>query len=179
MNENTKIKNVKKILCYNILKNGECPYKNCMFAHSINEQILTETKKEIYDIIKNRNDLEKLDLLENNLYKDLLIMCKECKKCSDFKCNGGLNCNNGVCLKQYKLCYKDLTYGNCCNDLYSDCKNNNIKSCIYGIHLTEKKLIPYNTQYLNNKYNSKYIKKIKLTDENLYHVINEISNKIE
>ena len=65
MNENTKIKNIKKILCYNILKNGECPYKNCMFAHSINEQILTDIKKEVYDIIKNRNDLENLNLLEN------------------------------------------------------------------------------------------------------------------
>ena len=177
MNENIKNKTVKKILCYNILKNGVCSYKNCMFAHSINEQVLTSVKQEIYDIIKNNNNLENINLLENDLYKNLVIMCKECKKCIDFKCSGGLNCNNGVCLKQYKLCYKDLTYGNCCNDLFTDSKNNNIKSCIYGIHLTEKKLIPYGTQYLNKKYGLKYIKKIKLTDDNLYNVINEINNE--
>ena len=141
-------RNIKQILCKNVLENNYCPYGNsCRFAHSLSEQILTKNKLLVYSIIEEQPDLSHIKIMDDlQLYSDLMIMTKECKKCISGKCNGGFNCSSGVCLKKYKICYKDLTTGNCKNVVYEDGKNSSIKSCIYGIHLTEKGFIPISIQ---------------------------------
>jgi hypothetical protein len=140
--------NIKKILCNNYLATGHCEYGNkCLFAHSYQEQQLQNNKKVVFNIIFEKNDLSDVKIHNDlNLQNDLIIMTKECKKCFLNKCNCGLNCNNGVCLHNHKLCHADLTTGKCSNVIFTNYKNSNIKSCINGIHLTEKKLIPLNIQ---------------------------------
>lgn len=139
--------NFKKLLCYNIVNNNECLYKSkCMFAHSIEEQKKEVIREHIYYLINTCEDLSTIDINENKeLLNELIIYTKECKNCIYKKCPGGFNCKFGVCLKELKICYNDLIYGKCFNNLRdeSTLEGNPVKRCINGIHLTEKKLIPY------------------------------------
>lgn len=161
--------NVKKILCNNYLNSGHCKYGDkCLFAHSYLEQQLQQNKKNVFNIIFEMNDLSNVYVYNNTpLLNDLIVMTKECKKCFLNKCNCGLNCNNGVCIHGHKLCYKDLITGKCSNALFTDYKNQNIKSCINGIHLTEKKFIPIQIQ--QTVYISNHIY-YELSDENIDEV---------
>jgi hypothetical protein len=140
---NENIDNKKKLLCYNVVNYGSCLYKNkCLFAHNLEEQKKEAIRELIYNIIYYENDLSEIYLNEDKeLLNDLVLYTKECKNCINNKCPGGYNCKYGVCKKEMKICYNDLMNGKCKNDVI---KNNNITKCINGVHLTEKKLIPYN-----------------------------------
>jgi len=145
MDKNKKY-NFKKLLCYNIVNNMKCVYKNkCMFAHNIEEQLKENNREFIYNMIYEMSDLSNINLKDNKeLFEELLIFTKECKNCLNKKCPGGYNCKFGVCTKQLKICYNDLLNGKCSLNLDDENENGKIiKRCINGIHLTEKNLIPY------------------------------------
>lgn len=145
--------NFKKLLCYNIVNNCKCVYKNkCMFAHTLEEQKKEPVRQYIYNMIYLWNDLSNINICEDkNILDELIIMTKECKNCINKKCPGGYNCKFGVCLREDKLCYNDLMYGKCYNMLMETNQNGTkLYKCIYGIHLTEKKLIPHNQRMLSD-----------------------------
>ena len=144
--------NFKKLLCYNVVNNCKCVYKNkCMFAHTLDEQIKEPIRIYIHNMLYIWEDLSEINLNEDkNLFDELLMLTKECKNCVNKKCPGGYNCKFGVCLRENKICYNDLMYGKCYNMLMETNVNNNILyKCINGIHLSEKKLIPYNQRMLS------------------------------
>jgi hypothetical protein len=164
--------NVKKILCYNILSKNTCIYNNkCVFAHSYEEQIKDKYKELIIEFIKTNKDLSKINIFEDkNLYNELLIFTRECYKCLIKACNGGYNCRYGVCFKNLKICKTDLISGDCKNSIIND-EFGNIKCCD-GIHLTHKKLIPYNTHNNKNiKINNKNIRVILLNNNSIDQAI--------
>lgn len=145
--------NFKKLLCYNIVNGCKCVYKNkCMFAHTLDEQIKDYKRQYIYDMLYKFDDLSEINLNEDKtLLDELIILTKECKNCVNKKCPGGYNCKFGVCLRENKICYNDLMYGKCYNMLMEVNENENILyKCINGIHLSEKKLIPYNQRMLTD-----------------------------
>ena len=164
--------NFKKLLCYNIINNCKCLYKyKCMFAHSLDEQKKENIRSFIINMILNWNDLSNINIITNtNLFEELVLFTKECKNCLIKKCPGGYNCKFGTCISELKICYTDLMNGKCKNILIKD--NNNF-ICECGIHLTEKKLIPY-YQRLNGdicSYKSLYL----LNTVNYNNKINTIS----
>jgi hypothetical protein len=151
-----KENNFKKLLCYNIVNNNDCIYKNkCMFAHELAEQKKDILRDYIYKIILINDDLCNINIFENkSLMNELLIYTKECKNCINNKCPGGYNCKFGACTKELKICYNDLLYGKCFYTLKNEVNKygKTYKKCINGIHLTEKNLVPYN-QRLNVDFN--------------------------
>jgi hypothetical protein len=167
--------NVKKILCYNILNNNKCSYGNkCMFAHSLDEQKKENYREFIIDVILKRNDLSNINICEDSkLFTELLIFTKECKNCLIKKCNGGYNCKYGTCVTNLKICKTDIVTGKCKKEV-----NNETLSCIYGLHLTEKKLIPYNlqlytypnTNFLLSSMNNVNINRMVLDNANMENI---------
>jgi len=164
--------NIKKILCYNILNTNKCSYGNkCMFAHSIEEQKKENYKEFIINLILKNNNLSDINICEDSkLFNEMMVFTKECKNCIIKKCNGGYNCKYGTCLPNLKICKTDLITGKCKNE------KNNI-SCIDGIHLTEKKLIPYDLQlytYPNTNFllydNNIITNKIILNSDNMKNI---------
>jgi hypothetical protein len=133
-------KNHKKLLCNNIVNGIKCLYRHkCMFAHELSEQKVDNDRLLAIKIVSKVNDLSYVDIYNNKqLFDEMIILTKECKNCINNKCTGGYNCKYGTCLKELKICYDDLMCGKCINfvDLETKC-------CLNGIHLTEKKLIPY------------------------------------
>ena len=147
--------NFKKLLCYKIINSNECSYKNkCMFAHNIEEQKKDDMRELIYNLINKYDNISYINLYEDKeLMNDLIIYTKECKSCILNKCPGGYNCKFGACTKDLVICYNDLCYGKCTNSLKVVTNSNNgikIHRCINGIHLTEKKLLPYNQRITSN-----------------------------
>jgi hypothetical protein len=141
-----KKNNFKKLLCYNIVNNIKCVYKNkCMFAHNLNEQLKEPLRDFIYSMIYTMGDLSNINIKENKeLFEELMIFTKECKNCINKKCPGGYNCKFGVCIKDLRICYNDLLNGKCISVLNEEIVDGKtVKRCICGIHLTEKNLIPY------------------------------------
>jgi hypothetical protein len=175
--------NFKKLLCYNIVNNNECLYKSkCMFAHNINEQKKEVIREYVYDIINVIDDISVIDIYDDkNLLNELLIYTKECKNCINKKCPGGYNCKFGACLRDLRICYNDLLYGKCFNCLKEDIslEGKTIKRCINGIHLTEKKLIPYQ-QRINGEINlselSIFFNEYDLGKNNKFNTISLILN---
>ena len=130
------------------MNKGSCSYGNkCVYAHSIEEQNINNNLLDAYNIIKNNNSLEHIDLVNNKkLFNSLLHITKLCNLCVKGICPGGLNCKFGTCSKKYQICKCDLLNGNC-PDRRSFCKL---------IHLTDRNFIPYNIQknkYYNKNYN--------------------------
>jgi len=123
-----------------------------MFAHTFEEQIKEPIRQYIYNMLYEWDDLSDINLNdEKTLLDELIILTKECKNCMSKKCPGGYNCKFGVCLRENKICYNDLMYGKCYNMLMETNENGNILyKCINGIHLSEKKLIPYNQRMLTD-----------------------------
>ena len=146
--------NFKKLLCYKIINSNDCSYKNkCMFAHNIEEQKKDDKRELIYNLINKLDNISYINLYEDKeLMNDLIIYTKECKSCILNKCPGGYNCKFGACTKDLVICYNDLCYGKCTNPLRVFTNSNGIKihRCINGIHLTEKKLLPYSQRITNN-----------------------------
>ena len=171
--------NVKKILCYNILNTNKCSYGNkCMFAHSLSEQKKDYYREFIINIILKENDLSNLNNCEDTkLLTELLIFTKECKNCLIKKCNGGYNCKYGTCDTNIKICKNDILNGKCKKEV-----DKKTSSCVNGLHLTEKKLIPYNLQLYtypntnfllfnnNNNNNNANIEKMLFNSENIENI---------
>jgi hypothetical protein len=132
---------LKKILCHNMIYNGECKYGDkCLYAHSLKDQNVNKKRKEVYDILKNNSDLSNINLRENyDLYKTMLELTKYCKNCNSNSCIGGYNCKSGVYDKKYCICINDLNYG--------ECYNNN---CQF-VHLSKRKLKPYFDDKIDKK----------------------------
>jgi hypothetical protein len=126
---------IKKLLCDNILKTNKCKYGTlCNYAHNYEEQNIDIVKKKAYDIIINK---EQIDCrIDKELYNVFVLFTNNCELCELLKCPGGYNCKNGVMSKKYKICEKDLLYGNCCN---TQCKM---------VHLTNQGLIPMHFKIL-------------------------------
>jgi hypothetical protein len=131
----------KRVLCYNMLNRGSCSYgTNCVYAHSLQEQRVIESRKTAYEIIQHTNNLSELDLMsEQTIHNSLLQLTKICTRCASGVCPGGYNCKFGSYCKQYQLCYHDYMNGNC-----------NDNKCLMN-HLTTRGLIPYNVQKIRNK----------------------------
>ena len=82
---NIKSENIKKMLCKNMIQNGSCHYgKECMYAHSLDEQNVIPLRKKVYDILKNNDDLSQI-----NLHDDIDIYN------SDIKCDNYGDKNEG------------------------------------------------------------------------------------
>lgn len=157
-------KNQKKMLCINILKNGECSYGNkCMYAHSLEEQNIDFIKKKAYGIIKSENYIN-IDLSKDvKLAKVFLQFTKICDDCKNKICSGGYNCKYGTMDEKYLICQEDLMTGMC-----------NKSNCLL-IHLTKKgikPIIPFIKSNIENnlikkKNNSFYIDKKDLLLNNI------------
>lgn len=147
----------KKILCFNVTNGKQCTYgSKCMYAHSLNEQKIEPMRHKVYTILRNNNDLSKLNLInDSKLFNTMLQLTKVCMMCVKKICPGGYNCRNGAISTKFRICYDDLVYGNC--------KRQNC----YCIHLTARHIIPYMIQ--KQKYdNDNYIEPSasELDDEN-------------
>jgi hypothetical protein len=166
-----------------------------MFAHTLDEQKKEPIRQFIYNMLYIWDDLSNINVNEDkSILDELIILTKECKNCINKKCPGGYNCKFGVCLRDNKICYNDLMYGKCYNMLNETNHNGNILCrCIHGIHLTEKKFIPYNQRMLSEltniesgflmKYNISFNSKnniisIGLNDNTIKIAKDIISNKI-
>lgn len=108
-------KNVKKLLCQNIVNFGTCDYGDkCHYAHKLSEQKMDENRQFVYDILDNDEDLSYIDLKKDtSIYKNFQDLTRVCEDCLLGKCTGGYNCRFGACLSKYQICSKDLNYGNC------------------------------------------------------------------
>lgn len=152
-------KNVKRMLCRNVIKGGECSYgSKCMYAHTLEEQIIDFPKKHAWAIILSNDSLETIDLQKNyQLYQSLEQLTKVCKQCFNKECIGGYNCDHGVFDKKYQICQRDLDWGDCKNPL---CEM---------IHLTKRGLKPWFNKQKNINVSSPH-QKIKgtLLSENFF-----------
>lgn len=133
----------KKMLCNNMIKHSICSYKTkCMYAHSLEEQKLEDIRQQAYDIIKSDYDLSNIDLKNNiDLFNNLLSLTNVCNKCVNGICPGGYNCKFGAINNTFRICYVDLTSGNC------------IENCKH-IHLTKRGLIPFMNNTIDKNDNS-------------------------
>jgi hypothetical protein len=176
--------NIKKLLCYNTIKNIPCTYKSkCLFAHDLDEQQKDFYREMVCKIITEYEDLSEINIFDDSeLLSNLMIYTHECSNCINNQCSGGYNCKYGACLIDLKICYQDLFYGKCCNELN---KNN---KCVDGHHLTEKGIIPYNQHLIARNINikdlsfdpniimtTKMCSVIKLNKENIT-IVNKILN---
>lgn len=125
-----------RLLCCNMLNHSKCNYGNrCLFAHNVDEQRVDNNRMIVYDIIKSKEPLDNIDLSrDDNLYRTMVIFTRVCRNCTLGLCAGGMNCKHGVMEKKYRLCYKDITYGDC-SSVHCD-----------AIHLTIRGLIPRNSK---------------------------------
>lgn len=167
-------KNHKKLLCNNIVNGNKCMYRHkCMFAHELSEQKVDHHRNSAIKMIRSMDDLSYIDIYNNKqLFYEMIIMTKECKNCMNGKCTGGYNCKFGTCLRELKVCYDDLINGKCENAVDAQ-----TKSCLNGVHLTEKKLIPYN-QRQNIEVNIKEPTMLSSSNINYNSKINAISMQL-
>ena len=155
----------KTLLCLNYIDN-KCYHYNCIFAHSLSEQIIDESRYEIYLILREKRDLTNYNLIKNDKISNIIIniMSKICNACSNNYCSGGYNCKYGAINKNYCICLKDFISGNCLDEC--------------NIHLTDYGLIPYKTQYKNQNITLPTQKTQYYTlDSNIlkeYNVLNQI-----
>jgi len=169
---------LKKILCHSVINNNShCEYQDkCMYAHSLEEQKKEPLREIIYNILNYEDDLEDLDLTSKDnkkLFEELIKLTRICEPCIKRKCTGGYNCRNGAMSYEYKICYDDLMYGTC------------DKLVCNGVHLTQKKLIPYYgkkeemDEIINNpSYIHKTINKMTLT-KNIYESSRDIKQNVD
>lgn len=112
MNRDT---NHKKMLCQNIIEKKPCNYgSKCLYAHSIEEQNVNGNRKIAYDYIINNKDMSDIDLSQKeDLFSSFKELSRTCEKCIMSLCTGGYNCKYGSCKKEYTICLRDITIGNC------------------------------------------------------------------
>ncbi len=166
-------KNIKRMLCKNIIKGGECGYGNkCKYAHTMSEQLIDSNRKQAWDILLSDDNLENINLQQNyQLYQILEEFTKSCKQCCNNECIGGYNCDHGVFDKKYQICQQDLNYGMCKNEM---CEL---------VHLTKRGLKPWYTkkQTIPQNLNFQKIKGTLLSEQffiNSLHNTNTEDNEI-
>jgi hypothetical protein len=137
----------KNMLCKNIISKNTCHYGNkCLYAHSLDEQKMSDIRKKAFQLIGGEIDATTVNIYINrDLYKTLLSMCDMCDKCSTGNCTGGYNCREGVYDKKYVVCRSDLNNGTCDNE---NCKKK---------HLSKMGLKPY-FKYILESQKEKYTK---------------------
>lgn len=165
-------KNLKRILCLNIINGSQCTYGTiCDYAHSLSEQQVDKIRHRIYTMIKSTNSLENINLVtDNELLRGLVEMTHLCSACIRKECLGGYNCRNGAMNIDSRICYDDLMSGYC--------KRSN---CV-SVHLTKRGLIPYYQQtnhcFTTYNYNNNY-NNLNLSNSYLYpSIIPEISQYV-
>jgi hypothetical protein len=133
-------KNIKRVLCENVIKNGKCKYeKTCSYAHRLSEQKIDDDRKLILEILEKNKSLKALDLINNaHIFRTLASFTQMCSKCETNECIGGYNCKLGAPLKYLIICKTDFISGNCNNE---ECEK---------IHLTDKGLVPYSEQKMKS-----------------------------
>lgn len=158
MNDETHPRYFKKILCCKTIKHHKCNYQNkCMFAHSLDEQKKEPMRATIHDLITGTTSLKDIDIFtDKDVFSELMIHTKLCKKCVFNACAGGWNCKFGACVTSHLICSSDLLFGNCLNNV----------GCPFGVHLTKRGLIPYNTRALTDTITSHYVINENEEDEN-------------
>lgn len=122
--------NRKTLLCNNMITKKYCDYgDNCKYAHSLSEQCIDKSRKNVHDVMLLKN-LSHINFQENvSLYRALLGLTKLCER---ENCAGGYNCKYGACGdKSFHICLRDLNHGDCQDD---ECK------CV---HLTKRGLKPF------------------------------------
>ena len=126
----------KRMLCKNMLSNGRCNYeKSCMYAHSLNDQLLLNVRHRVYNILIRKTDLSSINLvMDTELLDGIKSLTRTCLDCEAKTCVGGYNCRNGAVSTKLTICDRDFRSG--------DCKNINCNM----VHLTKQGLIPYYTQ---------------------------------
>lgn len=132
-------RNIKTMLCHKVITKNECSYARCIYAHSLEEQVMSPIRTLAYNVILSDDDLRKINLNENkDLYNELCTLTNECINCINNNCIGGNNCKYGTNNKKKTICYADLHNGKC-----EDSK-------CYKVHLSKKNLIPYNLNKISN-----------------------------
>lgn len=123
-------KNLKRILCKNIINDSQCTYgAKCDYAHSLSEQQVDKTRHRIYTMIKSNTTLENINLvIDNELLRGLVEMTHLCSACVRKECSGGYNCRNGAINVDSRICYDDLMTGYCRR-----------QNCV-AVHLTKRGL---------------------------------------
>lgn len=175
--------NEKRLLCYTVINNSVCEYgSKCAYAHSMNDQIIDEDRKFIYQILLDKNLMNFFSITNpktNEIYKHLLFLTNICSYCIKKTCTGGYNCKHGVCDSSLKLCKNDLYTGECINktfdiNVHPDIINkmhtdgfifcDHYRGCINGHHLSDRGLIPY----------YKYVHQQESSKKNKYHSVRYI-----
>lgn len=166
-------KNLKKILCNNILISKSCHYGNkCLYAHSLDDQNIDSIRRRAYDIIRGIEPINYRP--DRELAKALQQLTKICEACANNKCAGGYNCKYGAINKIYRVCIDDLKNGVCYNT-----------SCS-SVHLSNRGLIPLNSNGKNSSRAVKYIDRLKevnvpdgtlLSDDFFTNLKNNCKNK--
>lgn len=168
--------NQKRLICFSAINNEKCCYgNNCTYAHSLDEQIIDEEKKFVYQIIFDKNLMNFFSITNpktDEIYKHLLFFTNICGQCLNKKCTGGYNCRNGINDLSFKICKNDLLTGECLNKIINIPINNAIinkigtnnfelcseyKGCLNGHHLTLRNLVPY-YKYIHMKESSRKYK---------------------
>jgi len=165
--------NEKKLICFSTINNENCGYgTNCTYAHSLEQQIIDEDRKFLYQIILDKNLMNFFSMTNpktEELYKQLLFLTHICSNCMNGKCTGGYNCRNGANNGSLKICKNDLLTGECLNKLIDINVDPSIlekintgtfeqmpcySGCLNGHHLTQRNLMPY-YKYVHQKESSK------------------------
>ena len=168
--------NQKRLVCFSTINNEKCRYgNNCTYAHSLDEQIIDEDKKFVYQVVLDKNLMNFFSLTNpktDEIYKQLLFFTNICESCLNKECTGGYNCRNGINNLSLKICKNDLLTGECLNKIVDVPINNSIlqkinsnsfeqcesyKGCLNGHHLSLRNLIPY-YKYVHMKENSRKYK---------------------
>lgn len=168
--------NQKRLICFSTINDEKCSYGNsCTYAHSLEEQVIDEEKKFVYQIIIDKNLMNFFSITNpktDEIYKQLLFLTNVCDTCLSKKCTGGYNCRNGINNLSLKVCKNDLLTGGCLNkiiDISIDekiiekiCSENveicpKYKGCLNGHHLTLRNLVPY-YKYIHMKETSRKYK---------------------
>ena len=108
---------LKRLLCANVLEQGYCSYGDkCLYAHSIEQQRKDPIRKKVYALIEDKLIIDLLNLdkvKDKDIYEEMIMLTKVCKRCIHGDCPGGYNCKHGVCKREFQLCKDDLLYGSC------------------------------------------------------------------
>lgn len=181
-NENTQVytvpyrpihSNEKRLICYSTINNEKCCYgENCTYSHSLENQMIDEDRKFIYQVTLDKHLMNFFSLVNpktEEIYRNLLSMTNLCENCRNKKCTGGFNCRNGVCDFSLKICRNDLLTGGCLNKIIDICTDpvivdklrsdefildDHYQGCLNGHHLTKRGLVPY-YKFVHQKENSR------------------------
>lgn len=160
----------KNAMCSFLINNGLCKKMDtCHKCHDITKQRLQPIKNIIYKLLFNCHKIWSYPVNQSmeKIYEGLLVHTKSCRKCENNKCIGGHNCHSGYSCNAAKICYQDLVFGNCQNQIYivnfADSKmpddmnisNRLYECCENGHHITRKQMPSYQ-QFIMKHHSEQY-----------------------